>query len=89
MSKKKVLHLVDHLNENCGMSLSTIQMIVRLEEKGFEGSILSGPGNGFENALGRGIKVKEFSVLPKKFSPWNLYQCIFEILIFPNYYHIL
>ena len=79
MNKKKVLHLVDHLNENCGMSLSTIQMIVRLEEKGFEGCILSGAGNGFENALSRGIKLKEFSALTKKITPWNLYQLFFEI----------
>lgn len=75
----RVLHLVDHLNENCGMSLSTINMITPLRKTGFEGEILSGPGSAFNRARNHEIKVSELANFSKSKTPANLFSLARQI----------
>src|SRR5699024_11487605 len=75
----KVLHLVDHLNEYCGMSLSTINMITACRGQGYEGKILSGVGTAFSQAQKKGIAVEEFGHFGKQKSIANFWNIALDI----------
>lgn len=74
-----VLHLVDHLNEYCGMSLSTINMIISTRKQGFRGEILSGEGTAFDRAKSDNINVIAFNKFTKKKSPKNFWSIAADI----------
>lgn len=84
----KVLHLVDHLNDYCGMSGSTMHMITAVRSRGYEGEIWSGPGDAMQQARDQAIDVTWDDGFSKKKSMGNILRTAAHIHRYVNNHEV-